>query len=56
MTVIMALGKAAILFCLIVAAAGIGLLVCGFLGIFMGPAKLFEWTRNGDTDVSTDSI
>ena len=52
----MFLGKITIWAALIIVAALTGLVVCGFLGIFMGPAKLFEWTRNGNSDVSADTI
>ena len=53
---LLVIGKALIWLALIIFAAAAGLLVCGFLGIFMGPAKLFEWTRNGNSDVSSDTI
>ena len=56
MGIIFFIGKATLWLALIILAAATGLLVCGFLGIFMGPAKLFEWTRNGNADVSTDEI
>ena len=56
MGVILWISKVLIWIALILAAAAIGLLFGAFFGIFMGPVKLFEWTRNDNVSVSTDSI
>ena len=56
MGLVLGLIKAVIWAMVLLIAATIGCCFGAVCGIFFGPIKIIEWTRNGDEGVSTDKI
>lgn len=50
------IGKVLLWAAIIFVAACTGVMLGAFFGLFMGPIKVFEWTRNGNGNTSSDSI